>query len=132
MREKSGPEKQLAEEADARRVVTFRPRRRSASCWKGCAARKALPNSVAARASPRRWHYGWSKEFLEAGKRRLAGDTAPVPPSRYQSYGLRYELGRPTEWARTSASAFRAARFGADCFPSSWRSSWPSSSRKPD
>jgi len=21
-------------------------------------------------------HYGWSKEFLEAGKRRLAGDTA--------------------------------------------------------
>jgi hypothetical protein len=23
-------------------------------------------------------HYGWSKEFLEAGKRRLAGDTARV------------------------------------------------------
>jgi transposase-like protein len=22
-------------------------------------------------------YYGWSKEFLEAGKRRLAGDTAP-------------------------------------------------------
>src|SRR5829696_6057523 len=25
-------------------------------------------------------YYGWSKEFLEAGKRRLAGDTAGRPP----------------------------------------------------
>jgi hypothetical protein len=23
-------------------------------------------------------YYGWSKEFLEAGKRRLAGDVFPV------------------------------------------------------
>jgi transposase len=29
-------------------------------------------------------YYGWSKEFLEAGKRRIAGDTArvPQPPAR--------------------------------------------------
>ena len=26
-------------------------------------------------------YYGWSKEFLEAGKRRLAGDTARAAPS---------------------------------------------------
>ena len=26
-------------------------------------------------------YYGWSKEFLEAGKRRLAGDTARAPTS---------------------------------------------------
>jgi transposase len=26
-------------------------------------------------------HYGWSKEFLEAGKRRLAGDTARAATS---------------------------------------------------
>ena len=25
-------------------------------------------------------YYGWSKEFLEAGKRRLAGDTAAPRP----------------------------------------------------
>jgi hypothetical protein len=25
-------------------------------------------------------YYGWSKEFLEAGKRRLAGDTARAAP----------------------------------------------------
>jgi hypothetical protein len=54
--------------SDARRVDTFRPRRRSASCWKGCAARRASPNSVAAR------HRLVDVLFLEAGKRRLAGD----------------------------------------------------------
>jgi hypothetical protein len=27
-------------------------------------------------------YYGWSKEFLEAGKRRPAGDTAPQRPAR--------------------------------------------------
>src|SRR2546429_9809546 len=27
-------------------------------------------------------YYGWSKEFLEAGKRRLAGDTARAPTPR--------------------------------------------------
>ena len=26
-------------------------------------------------------YYGWSKEFLEAGKRRLAGDTVPAATS---------------------------------------------------
>jgi transposase len=26
-------------------------------------------------------YYGWSKEFLEAGKRRLAGDTARAATS---------------------------------------------------
>ena len=30
-------------------------------------------------------YYGWSKEFLEAGKRRLAGDTAPVVAGRLNS-----------------------------------------------
>ena len=58
MRQKSGPEKQPAEDAirtsDGRRVDTFQLKRRSASYWKGCAARRALPNCVAARASPRR------------------------------------------------------------------------------
>ncbi len=27
-------------------------------------------------------YYSWSKEFLEAGKKRLAGDTAAKPPAR--------------------------------------------------
>ena len=31
-------------------------------------------------------HYGWSKEFLEAGKRRLAGDTARAATSDEVTY----------------------------------------------
>ena len=38
-------------------------------------------NSVGARASPVDAYYGWSKEFLKAGKRRLAGDTARAATS---------------------------------------------------
>src|SRR5258708_19299662 len=35
-------------------------------------------------------YYGWSKEFLEAGKRRVAGDTAR-PPTSAQAKDLRPE-----------------------------------------
>ena len=66
----------------ARRVDTFQLRRRSASCWKGCAARRASPNPVAARASPRRCPM--------AGQR--------VPGSRQEAacrrHGARCDLGR--------------------------------------
>src|SRR3954471_3007694 len=37
-------------------------------------------------------YYSWSKEFLEAGKRRLAGDTASLelpPPMRSRTCGVR-------------------------------------------
>ncbi len=44
--------------------------------WKGCAARTASPNCVAVRGSTRTSITVWSKDFLEAGKKRLAGDTA--------------------------------------------------------
>ena len=45
-------------------------------CWRDCAARRISPSCAAARVSLPRCITGWSKEFLEAGKRRLAGDTA--------------------------------------------------------
>jgi hypothetical protein len=51
-------------------------RRRSASCWKACAARTALLSCAARKGSIRILYYRWSKGFLEAGKKRLAGDTA--------------------------------------------------------
>jgi len=38
-------------------------------------AKTALPSCAARKGSPRAY-YSWSKEFLEAGKKRLAGDTA--------------------------------------------------------
>ena len=58
-----------------RRVTrnAIRPKRRSASCSTACAAKPASPSFAAARVG---LYYAWSKEFLEAGKRRLAGDTA--------------------------------------------------------
>src|SRR5271166_5914964 len=44
-------------------------------------------------------HYGWSKEFLEAGKRRLAGDTA------------RAASGEVKDLRREAASHARSRRF---------------------
>ena len=88
MRQKSWPEKQPAEDAirdifGAQPVDTFQLKRRSARTGRVARGEKASPNSVGARASPRRYYYGWSlKEFLEARwKRRLAGDTARAATS---------------------------------------------------
>ena len=52
---------------------------RTAACT---AARTASPSCAAARGSYRTSIiYRWSKEFLEAGKKRLAGDTARAATS---------------------------------------------------
>ena len=40
-----------------------------------------MPSCAAARALPQSLYYSWSKEFLEAGKKRLAGDTARAATS---------------------------------------------------
>jgi transposase-like protein len=38
-------------------------------------------------------YYRWSKDFLEAGKKRLAGDTArPQPRTRSRTFAARHEL----------------------------------------
>jgi transposase len=52
---------------------------KSASCWKDCAARTASPSCAV--AIVQNLYYRWSKEFLEAGKKRLAGDTARAATS---------------------------------------------------
>lgn len=98
MRQKSRPEQVPAEAVvkDIRRVTRrqFRRKRRSASCWKAFVARRALPNSADAREWPRRCtiYYGWSKECLEAGKRRLAGDRT----ARRPRMGMRYPASENT------------------------------------
>jgi transposase len=51
-------------------------KRRSASYWKVFATKTALPNFAARKGINQNLYYRWSKEFLEAGKKRLAGDTA--------------------------------------------------------
>jgi hypothetical protein len=70
----------LSRTSAARRASSIRRRRRSASCWKACVAR-----SIAAlcrrEGIAESLYYSWSKEFLEAGKKRLAGDTARAATS---------------------------------------------------
>ena len=50
-------------------------KRRSASCSKACAASIRSPSCAGAKGSLQSLYYKWSKEFLEAGKKRLSGDT---------------------------------------------------------
>ena len=84
MIQKPGPEKQPAEDAirdiGARRVDMFQLKRRSVSCWKGCAARRASPNPVAARASPRRCPMA-GRNSSGSRQARVAGDTARAATS---------------------------------------------------
>ena len=84
MKQKSGPDKAPAEKVlkDIRRqrVGSIRRKRRSALCCKDCAARRTY-RSLSPGSHRRLDVYGWSKEFLEAGKRRLAGDTARAATS---------------------------------------------------
>ena len=64
-----------------RHASSIRRRKRSGSFWKACAARTASPSCAAARVWRRNLLYRWSKDFLEAGKKRLAGDTARAATS---------------------------------------------------
>jgi transposase len=57
-----------------RRIIPLK--RRSTSCWKACVVRSALLSSAAKRASRRACITVGRKSSLEAGKKRLAGDTA--------------------------------------------------------
>ena len=46
-----------------------------------CVASRALPSYAGGKVLREGLYYSWSKEFLEAGKRRLAGDTARAATS---------------------------------------------------
>ena len=84
MRQRSNLAKDTAEKVvkDIRRATRERSgrRKRSGSFWKACAARTALP-SCAREGIAQNLYYRWSKDFLEAGKKRLAGDTARAATS---------------------------------------------------
>ncbi len=85
MGQKSGPVKEPAEQVvkEIRRATRrqFRRRKRSASCCRVCAARTASPMLCRREGIVQNLYYRWSKEFLEAGKKRLAGDTARAATS---------------------------------------------------
>ena len=51
------------------------PRRRSGSCSRVCAAQESISELCRREGIAANLYYRWSKDFLEAGKKQLAGDT---------------------------------------------------------
>jgi transposase len=84
MRQKSGPEKQPAEDAirDIRRATRrhFSAEEKIRIVLEGLRGEESIAELCRREGIASSMYYGWSKEFLEAGKRRLAGDTAAPRP----------------------------------------------------
>jgi hypothetical protein len=80
MRQKSGPEKQPAEDAirDIRRATRrhFSAEEKIRVVLEGLRGEESVAELCRREGIASSMYYGWSKEFLEAGKKRLAGDTA--------------------------------------------------------
>jgi transposase len=85
MRQKSGPEKQPAEDAikDIRRATRrhFSAEEKIRVVLEGLRGEESIAELCRRQGIASSMYYGWSKEFLEAGKRRLAGDTARAATS---------------------------------------------------
>ena len=86
MRRKSGPEKPPAEQVikDIRRATRrhFSAEDKIRIVLDGLRGEDSIAEQCRREGIASSMYYGWSKEFLEAGKRRLAGDTArAAPPS---------------------------------------------------
>src|SRR5277367_5230544 len=85
MRQKSGPEKQPAEDAirDIRRATRrhFSAEEKIRIVLEGLRGEESIAELCRREGIASSMYYGWSKEFLEAGKRRLAGDTARAATS---------------------------------------------------
>jgi transposase len=76
MRQKSGPEKQPAEDAirDIRRARRhFSAEEKIRIVLEGLRGKESIAELCRREGIASSMYYGWSKEFLEAGKRRLAG-----------------------------------------------------------
>ena len=80
MRRKSGPEKPPAEQVikDIRRATRrhFSAEDKIRIVLEGLRGEDSIAELCRREGIASSVYYGWSKEFLEAGKRRLAGDTA--------------------------------------------------------
>ena len=85
MRQKSGPEKKPAEQVvkDIRRATRrqFSAEERIRIVLEGLRGEESIAELCRREGIASSMYYGWSKEFLEAGKRRLAGDTARAATS---------------------------------------------------
>jgi len=85
MRQKSGPDKAPAEQAmkDIRRATRrqFSAEEKIRIVLEGLRGEESISELCRREGIASSQYYGWSKEFLEAGKKRLAGDTARAATS---------------------------------------------------
>ena len=85
MRQKSGPEKQPAAAIvkDIRRATRrqFSAEEKIRIVLEGLRGEESIAELCRREGIASSMYYGWSKDFLEAGKRRLAGDTARAATS---------------------------------------------------
>ena len=85
MKQKSGPEKKPAEQVvkDIRRATRrqFSAEEKIRIVLEGLRGEESIAELCRREGIASSMYYGWSKEFLEAGKRRLAGDTARAATS---------------------------------------------------
>jgi transposase len=94
MRQKSGPQKQAAEDTikNIRRATRrhFSAEEKIRIVLEGLRGEESIAELCRREGIAASMYYGWSKEFLEAGKRRLAGDTARAATSQ-EVKDLRHE-----------------------------------------
>jgi transposase len=85
MRQKSGPEKAPAEQVvkDIRRATRrqFSAEEKIRIVLEGVRGEESIAELCRREGIASSMYYGWSKEFLDAGKRRLAGDTTRAATS---------------------------------------------------
>jgi transposase len=85
MRQRSGPEKQPAEQVvkDIRRATRrqFSAEEKIRIVLEGLRGEESIAELCRREGIASSMYYGWSKDFLEAGKKRLAGDTARAATS---------------------------------------------------
>ncbi len=79
MRQKSGPEKAPAEQGATRRQFSAEEKIRIV--LEGVRGEESIAELCRREGIAASMYYGWSKGFLDAGKRRLAGDTARAATS---------------------------------------------------
>ena len=108
MRQKSGPEKQPAEDAirDIRRATRrhFSAEEKIRIVLEGLRGEESIADLCRREGIASSMYYGWSKEFLEAGKRRLA----------YQIASNRDPISRPipTPWRREESGGMSTRQSG--------------------
>ena len=105
MKQKSGPDKAPAEQVlkDIRRQTRrhYSAEEKIRIVLEGLRGEENISELCRREGIAASMYYGWSKEFLEAGKRRLAGDTARAATSgevkdlRRETAALEGGCGRP-------------------------------------